>query len=443
MDTNNKENINNRINKSAKRKLISLTSVFICVVIILSSCGRINKIVSESDAQTQTETQTEKSGETSSAISAAKEKVYNKPSTAAVKTEKIKQLSEDIKSKADGISKKYGAVGIQAAVLHNWQVSYTYQYGYAVREQNIPVTEDTKFRVASLSKIITDTVFMALVDDGIVREDMDISEVFGTSIRNPAFPNTKITPAMLMTHTSSFIDGSTFLSGRNGNKSISIEDILKSGTSYSGYEPGTHYSYSNLGIALVGSICERASGQSFETLASKYIFTPLKIDAGYTASHLKNQSLLAALYGSGGYSTGTQLKSAFSNTPGATYDLVQGNLTISAKDYAKILSSIMKSASSGKSGIISGSSAQKMMNPQFKGQGYSIGYGQFLRSGVVDGEQLCTHTGINYGMHSSFAVNPKTGNGVVVLTSGAPGTEDGSTEIYLVCLEMIRLLWPS
>lgn len=435
----NKENVNNSERKSIGGKAFSLLCILFCAVIILTSCDWVQS--ADSETITEIQTQTEEAEDTTAPIFTAAEKTYE-VQTADINSVNDGAFSDDIKSKADGISKKYGAVGVQAAVLQGGKVVNTYQYGYAVREQNIPVTSDTKFRIASLSKIVTDTVFMALAEEGLVSEDMDISDVFGRKIRNPNYPDTKITPTMLMTHTSSFADGSTFLSGRSGNKSITIDDILNSNTSYSSYRPGSHYSYCNFGIALIGSICERASGQSFEVLASKYIFSPLQIDASYTASNLRDRSLLAALYGSGGYSIEKQLSFSFSNTLGATYDLVQGNLTVSAKDYAKIIASITQAAITGRKGIISSSSAGKMLSAQFSGQGYSIGYGQYLRSGVVSGQRLCTHTGTNFGMFSSFAVNPQTGDGVIVLTSGASGQMDNSTEIYSVCLELIRLLWP-
>lgn len=438
---NNEADKNDAVYKSKGGRFLSVLCILLCAVMTLSSCNFVQRTGYESAAET--EVQTGEYEENTVPMPTAADKIYE-AQTPVINygTGGSSTLSDDIKSKADGISKKYGAVGVQAAVLHNGTVINTYQYGLAVREQNKPVTSDTKFRIASLSKIVTDAVFMALAEEGRVSENMDISDVFGASIRNPNFPDVKITPAMLMTHSSSIIDGERFLSGRNGNSSITIEDILSSGSTYSSHRPGSYFEYSNFGIALIGSICERATGQSFETLASKYIFNPLQIDAAYTASHLRDRSQLAALYGSGGYSIEKQLSFSFSNTIGATYDLVQGNLTISAKDYAKIIGSITQSAISGRKGIISSSSAGKMLSSQFSGQGYSLGYGQYIRSRVIEGQQLCTHNGTNFGMFSTFAVNPRTGDGVVVFTSGASGQVDSSADVYSVCLELIRLLWP-
>ncbi len=345
-------------------------------------------------------------------------------------------------SRADVIAEQYGAAGVQVAVLHNGKIGGTHEYGVALRAEKVPVTADTKFRIASLSKFVTDAVFMAMADDGLVAEDADVGAYFDVPIRNPGYPDVKITPAMLMTHTSSFVDGAVFLSGRNGNTSISIENILNSESSYASYEPGSHYSYSNFGIALLGSICERAAGQSFEALASKYIFAPLQIDAGYTASNIRDRSLLAELYGVGGYTVEQQLNAAFSDLIGETYDLVQGNLTISAVDYAKIIASIVQAANTGTGGVVSGSAARRMLEVHFEEQGCSVGYGQFLQSGIIDDSMLCSHTGSNFGIYSAFAFHPETGDGVVVLTSGASGEADNATGIYLICLELIRLLWP-
>ena len=421
------------------RRPLALSCFFICFVLVLSACRGGQSIDPVPDTATQTD---ETATAVTPALTAAEATTAETASVTDPVTEAAVPLSGEMRSRADAIAERYGATGVQAAILRGGTVSGTYEYGYARLDGSVPVTEDTKFRIASLSKLVTDAVFMAMADDGLVSEEMDINGLFDADVRNPYYPDAIITPAMLMTHSSSLADGEVFLSGRNGNASISIEDVLRSPTTYASYEPGSCYSYCNFGVALIGSICERAAGQSFEALASKYIFAPLQIDAGYTASRLRDPSLLAVLYGAGGYSVEQQMAAAFSEKIGETYDLVQGNLTISAKDYAKVVSSIIRSSVSGSDGIISGSAARRMLTPRFEGQGHSIGYGTFLQYGVIDGEQLCTHTGSNFGMYAACAFHPQTGDGVVVFTSGASGEADPSTEIYLICLDLIRLLWP-
>lgn len=356
----------------------------------------------------------------------------------AVQTAAPVALEAEAAQSADRIAERYGAVGVQAAVIRDGAVRYAYSYGTAVREDNIPVTADTKYRAASLSKFVTEVVFMRLVDEGTVSLDEDVGAYLGYRVRNPSYPDVPVTPRMLMSHIASVIDSGDFLEGRLNGSSIPLRELVSSGASYAGYCPGTQYSYSNFGVSLIGAACEKVTGRSFESLAEEYIFRPLGIDAAYTASALSRPDLLGELYGSGGMTRDAQLREAFLDIPGETYHLVQGNLTISATDYAKILCRVYQDASAADGGVLlSAQSAQEM----FRAQSGAEGFGQWHTGSAVPGISLCCHTGSNFGMFSTFVFSETTGDGVVVLTSGAETGKDADSGIYNVCLDYIRLLY--
>ena len=350
----------------------------------------------------------------------------------------IRLLCGTLAEEADAVAARYGAVGVQAAVTRGGAVRYTYEYGTAVRPQGLPVTRDTKFRVASLSKFVTETVFLRLVDEGRASLDENVETYLGCPVRNPSYPDTPVTPAMLMTHTSSLLDSAAFLEGRLNGSSVPLAELLQSPSSYSGSRPGTAFVYSNFGVAVLGAACEKLTGTSFERLASEYVFGPLGIDAAYTASALSDPSLLGELYGQGGLTRERQLAEAFRAEPGQTYHLVQGNLTVSAADYAAVLCRVWRDAfAAEESVLLSGQSAGAMFRPRFAGEGF----GQRRCESVIDGLSLCCHTGSNFGMYAAFAFSPETGDGVVVLTSGADTGTDPASDIYQVCLDYIRLFY--
>lgn len=340
---------------------------------------------------------------------------------------------DPIKTQIDEICEKYEATGVQVAVLKDGKLYGTHQYGYAVKEDEIKLTEDSKYRIASLSKLITDIIFMRLAEDGLVSLDADISEYLGFKVRNPHYPDAVITPAMLMSHMSSIIDSSRFLESRLNGSKEKLEDLLNSRDSYSATKPGTDYSYSNFSIAIVGCICEKVTGKNFDVLADEYIFDLLNIDAGYVASNIKKQSLVAAIYGEGGYSIGTQMEEKFCDELGQTHHLVQGNLTISAKDYitiAAVLCNEGKAADGTQ--ILKKESVDKMLADE-------VGFGFERNRNVIEGKEFLFHTGCNFGMFSGYVIDPETDFGICVLTSGAPGTKDGASYIYEIILEIIRL----
>ncbi len=348
----------------------------------------------------------------------------------------------EIKQAADGIASSYGAVGVQAAVIKGGKLYYTYEYGKANTEQDKAVTPDTKFRIASLSKLVTDIIFMALADEGKVSLDADISDYLGFTVRNPYFPDSVITPAMLMSHTGSIIDTSAFLDSRLSGSSTPIKTLLSS-DSFSYSRPGESYTYSNFSVALIGCIAELVTNTPFEELAKKYVFSPLGIDAGFTGTAINGQELIATLYGNGGYSVEQQLALGWHETLGQTHHLVQGNLTISAKDYMNIAAVLSNGGvSADGTRILSEESAAELLKVRYDSGSFKSCFGLLKQTNVIEGTEVCTHTGSNFGMFSAFVIDPVTGNGVAVLTSGAPGTKDTATDIYSICLEIIRELYP-
>ena len=409
------------------KRILSLI-VCLCVIVSLSSCLR-------KPAEANPETSNEHN--TLDFYTTEKEYVYN---TLPAQSTSIEQTTTDFNhnnelsdAEYDRICGKYDATGVQVAVIKNGKMFDTYEYGVARKDGNIPVTADTKYRVASLSKLVTDIVFMRLCEEGVLDLNADISNYLGFKVRNPRYPESVITPAMLMSHTSSIVDSQKFLSSRLSGSSERIENLLGRNDSYSSSKPGAEFSYSNFSVALIGCICEKATGKSFDALAQEYIFTPMGIDASYLASNLKNLSLLGELYGAGGYSVEQQTAQKAHSELGQTHHLVQGNLTISAKDYINIAAVLCNGgvATDG-TRLLSKESVDKMLSDP-------VGFGFEKNENIAENRVFCTHTGSNFGMFSSYAIDPESGLGVVVLSSGAPGTKNNSAGLYDICYDIIKI----
>ncbi len=342
----------------------------------------------------------------------------------------------------DAVSAQYDAVGVQCAVIEDGFVSGYYVYGMADVENDKAVTQDTKYRIASLSKLFTNMIFMSLADSGAVSPDADISDYYGFTVRNPYYSDTPITARMLMLHTASIADGSLFNRSLENYSSIPIYQLLNSRSSYSSYQPGTVHSYSNFSNALVGSVCETVSDTCFEDLAQSLFLEPMQIDAGYMASTIEDRDAIGLLYG-GSSTLQSQLYAQFSSVKGQTIHLTQGNLTISATDYAQLLCMLLNDgrAADG-TRLLSSESASEFLRVQFNSGSELIGLGSFISENVLEGRTVFTHTGSAYGMYSCYMFDPATKDGVVVLTSGARYATDPQTGIYSICLDLSRALMP-
>lgn len=347
---------------------------------------------------------------------------------------------------ADAVCKKYGAVNVQAAVLENGKIIATYTYGYADKSKKTPVTDSGKIRVASLSKLLTFSVCMALCDAGVLDLDADISKYMGFTVRNPSYPEDAITLRMLMTHTASIRDGTSFNTSLSNSSATAMKTLLTGSSNYySWIRPGSVTVYSNFGAAIVGSVCEMVTQKRFSELADTYIIDPLGMDAAYVAADLADPVFLN-LY-SGGYlswSADSYKKAAFHTTLGQTCHLVQGNLLCSASDYAKLMALLLNGGRTqdGKQ-LLTQKSVNEMLKIQFADNNESIGFGTYILDTLFDGIHSYTHTGSAYGFYGAYAMDKEYKNGVVVLTSGGSYSIDSNTQIYSICKELICELMPS
>ncbi|OHD22051.1 MAG: hypothetical protein A2Y38_13640 [Spirochaetes bacterium GWB1_59_5] len=189
---------------------------------------------------------------------------------------------------------------------------------------DLPVTADTRFRIASISKPFVGIGCMTLVEAGLLDLDADVSSYLGWTLRNPAFPDDPITPAMLLSHVSSLRDGESYslplsrslseffqpgnpawedgahfagLSTRPGN----TENEAVGKASDPALAPGRFYSYCNLGFGVMGTIIERLSGQRFDLFMRERVLQPLGVRGSFNVRLLSDEGLanLAAIYRKG------------------------------------------------------------------------------------------------------------------------------------------------
>ncbi|HZM99550.1 MAG TPA: serine hydrolase, partial [Pyrinomonadaceae bacterium] len=171
--------------------------------------------------------------------------------------------------------------GAAIAVIKDGIVVYKRGYGSANLEYNVPITPQTVFHVASVSKQFTAFAIALLASQGKLSLDDDIRKHL------PEVPDfgKKITVRHLIHHTSGLRDQWTLLgmAGWRLDDVITKEHIMKM-VRYQrelNFDPGAENLYSNTGYTLLAVIVERVSGQSFREYTEANIFKPL----GMTNTH--------------------------------------------------------------------------------------------------------------------------------------------------------------
>ncbi len=165
--------------------------------------------------------------------------------------------------------------GGQVAVRHNGELVYDRCFGYADIENKQPVTDDSVFHVASVSKQLTVMAVLLLREDGVLDIDADVRDYIPELIRF----DEPVTVRNLMNNVSGIRDIWELqrLRGVRIDDTITQSDAVRiiANQTQLNFPPETQYMYSNSNFVLLSEIAERLSGMSLNDFLQKRVFGPL------------------------------------------------------------------------------------------------------------------------------------------------------------------------
>jgi CubicO group peptidase (beta-lactamase class C family) len=338
----------------------------------------------------------------------------------------------EFKNRFENSCVKTRLVGASAVIVKDEEIEEEVSFGFQSLESKEPVTPNTIFRIASISKIIVAMTVMTLVEEGKLSIGDDIGSILGFPIRNPHFPDTPITIEMLMTQTSSITDGfddedplnEHEICGYNGvngtSWNVGLRDLLipnegkyyTSGT-WDRAKPGTKFIYSNFGCGILACICEAVTGEYFTDYAARRILKPLQLDASFRASEIIAKDRIATLYNRTGNpenpykisrSKDSFILSGYPRFPLAeNYRGPAGGLFISMHDLSKIMRVLMNDGSCYGVRILKKETVEMMLqmhwfghdDPTYRSKGL-----QLKLMDDFDNRLFAGHTGYAYGVVS-------------------------------------------
>lgn len=172
----------------------------------------------------------------------------------------------------------WGVPGAVFAVVQDNKIVYQQGFGAADVAAKSPVqTNQTAFRVGSVSKVVTATALMQLVEQGKVKLDAGVNDYLpGPWISYS--PENPVTIAHLLTHTTGFEGTADLRPGdiyTNLEEYYDLESYVKESVPETVRKPGEAFKYDNFASMLQGYIVEHVSKMSFEDYVQKHIFEPL------------------------------------------------------------------------------------------------------------------------------------------------------------------------
>lgn len=306
---------------------------------------------------------------------------------------------------------------ISYCVVKGDQLLYCNAIGYADVNNRITATDSTRYLVASVSKTITATAIMQLVDRDSIALDDDINNVLPFSIRNPDFPNEPITYRMLLSHRSSISDAhqnTLDLYCYGSDCAMSLEQYINavfmsngayySADNFSSVQPGSAEDYSNLGYALLGYLVEKITNTSFDAYCNNNIFVPL----GMTKSSWRLSGIpiteLAVPYS----------RDITNPNPHYTFpDYPNGGLRTTVKDLSLFLRAVILNGTLNGDTLLSTSSMAEMKQLQYGSneQCLCFYYESVYRRTVLG------HSGGEMGVTTEMYFDPATNVGVIVFNN--------------------------
>lgn len=269
-------------------------------------------------------------------------------------------------------------------------------YGYADVATKKPVdAERTLFRAGSVSKLVTHTAAMQLIEQGKLDLDADISKYLDFPIEQAY--GKPVTLHNLTTHTGGFEELVRGLMASDPSKHMSLETYVKATHPTRIFPPGEVPSYCNYCVALEGYIIQRASGEDFDDYLDQHIFAPLGMSNSTFRQPLPKQFEEQM---SKGYRTASQ--------PPIYFELVgpapAGSLSTTGADMARFMIGEMKAYAGAESTLLGKEAAQRMQTTMFRpvppSVGMSIGFFERDRNG----HRVREHGGDTQVFHSKLAM---------------------------------------
>lgn len=323
----------------------------------------------------------------------------------------LDRFTAHLNRRIPALMKDYDIPGVAIALVQEGKTIWSKAYGYAHRESNRKMTIDTKCRVESISKSVTAWGVMKLVEQGKIDLDSSVVQYLDDWEFPPSkFSTKKVTIRQLLSHNAGMPLGnfSERYSLKEDIPSLE-ESLLKEAILVK--EPGSFFSYSNVGFNLLELVIEKVTGRDFAEYMKEEVLLPLGMEEadfiwredweppvpyGYT---LKGNPVPVYIY---------PCKAS-------------GGLFANVEDISTFITTGM-TGFSPKHEVLTDQSIDKLYTPNVKISGFyglafdAYGLGHFIET-FPDGKRGLSHGGQGYGWMTHFHSVPETGAGIVILTN--------------------------
>lgn len=305
--------------------------------------------------------------------------------------------------------------GVSIAVIHNGEIEWARGFG-VTQLGGAPVTAETLFQAGSISKPVSATAALRLVQEGKLSLDSDVNQAL-TSWKIPpsaAAPGAVVTLRALLTHTAGltvhgfpgYAAGApipTLVQILNGEKPANTDPVRLE------TPPGSRWKYSGGGYTVMQQLLIDVSHRRFSELLRDAVLAPI----GMTRSTYEQPLPVELRSGAATpyKADGVPVEGGFHTYP----EMAAAGLWTTPADLARLAIEIQRSLRGEANHVLSAELARQML---IAGQGR---YGLGFEIGGSPENPYFAHGGINAGFESRFFAYQRTGDGAVVMTNAQGG----------------------
>lgn len=328
----------------------------------------------------------------------------------------------DLKAKVREILNRWPAVGLAVGIVGDGRLVSFHGEGLADIASGTSITEDTIFRIASVTKPFTAIAVLQLYERGLIDLDSPANDYLRPFKLVPAKPSySSPTVRHLLTHTAGIREALSLADAFRWRDMGEITGgrlpVPAAGQRYHGglrfdAEPGARYMYTNHGFAALGQIIEDVSGESLDRYFDEHIFEPLGMrDTSLVRSDL-DASRFATAYELRG--RGVQAVDDYEiATPAG------GGINSTPRDMARFLAALLGGAAGSQGTVLGPETLRMMFQPHYQPDPRVPGIGLGLFLADLGGHLAVEHDGILPGFDAAIFLAPNDGAGVMIFANGA------------------------
>ncbi|MEQ8956021.1 MAG: serine hydrolase domain-containing protein [Gammaproteobacteria bacterium] len=300
--------------------------------------------------------------------------------------------------------------GVVVGVVSDQELVWAQGFGHADLASNRPMTTDTRFRMASHSKLFTATAIMQLREQNQLRLDDPVTDYLPWFEFQHASPDDPpVTIEHLLTHSSGLPrEASAHWTDFEFPTAAEIQQLMAE--RQAPFSPEVRWKYSNLAYTIAGMVIETISGQSWADYLQQHIFDPL----GMSASSVDwEDPLLATGYGRR-MPDGSRTVLPFIDARGMA---AATGLTSTVEDMARFVSAQFRQGSRGDERLLSTASLREMHRVRMLESTWTSGQGIGFSVRRNDGRLTVGHGGGYPGYTTNTIIRLDDKVGVIVLTN--------------------------